>query len=317
MQKDIVYGIFDFSSLYVKAFQAIPDRDIEALDKVDIISNVVNIFLYYVASNIDLTTGNPVKSVVCFDAKPYLRYEDFPSYKQDREVFTDKKLEVFRLCKQACLDFINCLGFGSISVPKAEADDLIAHYLEKILKETKTVVYSSDSDLLQFLSFNRDLIFCYWSSKEKKKYFKQYDYCLFCEAYPSLAFNPELHKLYLSLTGGHNNALKIKGLGNVSALKLISEIPINHTEDASQALNYLINNVIFKGTPLKENSQILNSAFKLQTFPYEKLHLEDKKLSLLDFSYELKEKELRYFLDFFSIPSRNTGLYSLIEKVFL
>lgn len=88
--------------------------------------------------------------LVVFDAaRKTFRQDIYPDYKAHRPPPPDDLIPQFSIIKKSCLAF----GVPSIEMEGFEADDIIATYAQKALKEKKEVIIvSSDKDLMQLVN---------------------------------------------------------------------------------------------------------------------------------------------------------------------
>ncbi len=94
----------------------------------------------------------PSHFAVIFDsARKNFRNEIYPDYKGNRSEAPDDLIPQFELIRQS----VKAFNLPSIELINYEADDLIATYVEQILKEgAKATIISSDKDLMQLYKKN-------------------------------------------------------------------------------------------------------------------------------------------------------------------
>lgn len=149
-----------------------------------------------------------------------------PDYKKDRhtsritnwEIFDDlddehnsKIDQIVRL-----VHYLKCLPVRTVSIDKAEADDIIAHYAHYLPKEynSKCIIVSSDKDFLQLVNENVTV----WRPMEKTYYTKS----LIKEKFGCLTEN---FILYKTLLGDASDKIAgIKGLGEKGLFKKFPEL---------------------------------------------------------------------------------------------
>ena len=149
-----------------------------------------------------------------------------PDYKKDRhtsritnwEVFEDlddehnsKIDQIVRL-----VHYLKCLPVRTVSIDKAEADDIIAYYAHYLPKEynSQCIIVSSDKDFLQLVNDNVTV----WRPMEKLYYTKS----LIEEKFGCLTEN---FILYKTLLGDSSDKIAgIKGLGEKGLFKKFPEL---------------------------------------------------------------------------------------------
>ena len=118
------------------------------------------------------------------------------------------------------IHYLKCLPVKTVSIDKAEADDIIAFYSKHLPKkhDSKVVIVSSDKDFLQLVNENVTV----WRPMEKTYYTKQ----LIEEKFGCLAEN---FIIYKTLLGDNSDKIPgIKGLGEKGIFKKFPELKTQH-----------------------------------------------------------------------------------------
>ena len=104
-------------------------------------------------SKSDENLQKPTHFAVIFDsARKTFRNEIYSEYKANRSEAPDDLAPQFEYIRKSVLAF----NLPSVELPNYEADDLIATYVEEILKKgAKVTIVSSDKDLMQL--FRKDV----------------------------------------------------------------------------------------------------------------------------------------------------------------
>ena len=97
----------------------------------------------------------PTHFAVIFDsARQTFRNEIYSDYKANRSEAPDDLAPQFEYIRKS----VSAFNLPSVDLPNYEADDLIATYVEKILKKgAKVTIVSSDKDLMQLFKKNKSV----------------------------------------------------------------------------------------------------------------------------------------------------------------
>jgi len=157
--------------------------------------------------------------IVCSDSPPYLRSKDYPDYKLRRARQKDPDREkAIAQNRQFALDFLELMSIDYWEEKGLEADDLIAIACKKYHKEfDQVIVASNDDDLYQLFKFGN----VYFKSKKGNKESGLYGFEEFKKEYPDLSLEDWLR--ILTMAGTHNDLPGIRGIGEVTAFKIIRE----------------------------------------------------------------------------------------------
>jgi DNA polymerase-1 len=165
----------------------------------------------------------PTNIIVTDDRKPYLRESFYAKYKKDRRKNEDGNsfFEALTYNKDLCIQLLELMNIPIIKERGYEADDWISLLTKKYEKVfDKIICISNDSDLYQILDQNNFYIY-------KRKGAKTY-------LYGQQEFKKDYHPLspkdwidYTSLVGTHNGFPGIKGIGDVGARKILSNIDLS------------------------------------------------------------------------------------------
>ena len=156
------------------------------------------------------------KIVLCCDSKPYRRSLIYPEYKLLREDTKDLVLvENAKTTIVQIRELVKVVGWPIWAVPTFESDDLIAHatiYYRH--RYDQIIAMSNDSDLYQLFQWPRFALY-----KGKKGLYTHADY--------DKEWGLPAHELYLALAmiGTHNEVAGIKGIGQVTAKKMLLSDP--------------------------------------------------------------------------------------------
>lgn len=171
-------------------------------------------FLEQFFSNVN--TFKPEYIICTLDKKPYIRSEMFDAFKAGRikEDFDPLKAQVLSEGLLYIRDFLDKCHIPLWEVKGLEADDLIAIACNKLSSMVdKVVVISNDDDLYQLL--DNEKVYLYTKNK-----------VLFGKAeFTNLTglTDPKDWIKYGALAGTHNGPKGIKGIGKVTALKILKE----------------------------------------------------------------------------------------------
>lgn len=114
--------------------------------------------------------------LVACDSKHVWRKNIYPEYKGNRDKETDLYYEDVIAAMEAIQDILQtCTDISVVSVPHAEADDIIA-VASRISPSTKTVISSSDKDFIQLTGPN---VILYSPVQKKERVVEDTDFELF------------------------------------------------------------------------------------------------------------------------------------------
>ncbi len=179
--------------------------------------------------------------LICHDTKPYFREEEFPEYKADRKKLDEEAMKKVEVSRKLITDFFSDFRFSSAHQPGYEADDFIGHHCRRGGKRCSHIfIMSNDSDFYQLLTGR--VFLC--------KNTGLYGLKDFIRDYPGLT--PKQWPRCIALKGSHNGVPGIKGVGDVTAYKVVS--------------NNITDKEIFGRWKVKKRTTKLRTA--LATFPY-------------------------------------------------
>lgn len=155
-----------------------------------------------------------VKSViVCWDGGvPQFRYDRTPSYKQ-REHGDEEEYQDFLRQVRELQDVLPLLGVYSLRKLKAEADDLMYHASKMTHSDYQNIIVTTDRDLLQAVDRRTSV----WQPTKELMFnesnFKEL-----------VGVNLKDFLVYRCMVGDSSDGVPgVKGIGEVTALKLIEE----------------------------------------------------------------------------------------------
>lgn len=153
--------------------------------------------------------------VVCEDRKPYLRSDLYPQYKQLRKKNEDKELyERAQFSITLIKELLQVLGWPLWSLPGFESDDLISHAVIKYRhRYDQVIAASNDSDLYQLFKWP---VFALYKGKKGLYTHKHY-----AEEWGDLP--PDDLKMALAFIGTHNDVEGVRGVGEVTARKIVQD----------------------------------------------------------------------------------------------
>ncbi len=158
----------------------------------------------------------PSMVLLCGDSPPYLRTKEYPAYKARRKKQDGAMRRIVKCNLKLCDQFFSALGEPLQKEKGLEADDLIAIYAENYERSyEKIVAVSNDSDLYQLLDQNN--LYLYSGTGDNKvmitgkTFFDKYPFKRAATWVKVVAY-----------TGGHNDLPGIYGVGEVTAVKLLS-----------------------------------------------------------------------------------------------
>ena len=174
-------------------------------------------FIMMLSSTINFTL--PKNIIVCDDKKPYFREDVYSKYKKDRIKNEEDEgfYEALSHNKEKVEDLLALMNIPIIKASGLEADDFIAHFTQRFSSQfDKIICLSNDSDLLSLMNYDNFYIY-------KRKGAKTYLYGrkLFDSDYYPVT--PETWLTYTALVGSHNGFPGIKGIGPVTAKKILSD----------------------------------------------------------------------------------------------
>jgi len=151
--------------------------------------------------------------VVCHDNKPYLRSKFYPEYKADRikSSIDDDGLMQVAIARKQILKFIKRFKIPTAQGIGMEADDMIGEFCKFSEAFQNIIIMSNDSDLYQLLNGRVFLA----------KTGGLYGIKDFFTDWPNIS--PEDWPRCVALKGSHNGVAGIKGVGDKTAYKVVSE----------------------------------------------------------------------------------------------
>jgi DNA polymerase I len=154
IQKTDHYYLIDGSGYIFRAYYALPPltRKSDGLPTGAVSGFCSMLFKLLEDSKSDLNLQKPTHFAVIFDtARKTFRNEIYSDYKANRSEAPDDLAPQFEYIRKSVLAF----NLPSVELINYEADDLIATYADKILKEgAKVTIVSSDKDLMQLYKKN-------------------------------------------------------------------------------------------------------------------------------------------------------------------
>ena len=170
-------------------------------------------FICALAKAIQVTGATNV--CLCEDRKPYIRSQTYPEYKSLRKDAKDPVLvrrvevtmqQIRKLCEVTGWPIWNIQGF--------ESDDLIAHaVVNNRHRFEKIIAMTNDSDSFQLFKYE-----CFEVYKGKQGIYDKAD---FHKEY--MKTTPEDFVLMLAMVGTHNEVEGVKGIGPVTARKILDD----------------------------------------------------------------------------------------------
>ena len=155
IQKTDHFYLIDGSGYIFRAYYALPPltRKSDGLPTGAVSGFCSMLFKLLEDSKSDQNLQKPTHFAVIFDsARKTFRNEIYSDYKANRSEAPDDLAPQFEYIRKSVLAF----NLPSVDLPNYEADDLIATYVEKILKKgAKVTIVSSDKDLMQL--FKKDV----------------------------------------------------------------------------------------------------------------------------------------------------------------
>jgi len=149
IQKTDHYYLIDGSGYIFRAYYALPPltRKSDGLPTGAVSGFCSMLFKLLEDSKSDQNLQKPTHFAVIFDsARKTFRNEIYSDYKANRAEAPDDLAPQFEYIRKSVLAF----NLPSVDLPNYEADDLIATYVDKILKNgAKVTIVSSDKDLMQ------------------------------------------------------------------------------------------------------------------------------------------------------------------------
>ena len=149
IQKTDHFYLIDGSGYIFRAYYALPPltRKSDGLPTGAVSGFCSMLFKLLEDSKSDQNLQKPTHFAVIFDsARKTFRNEIYSDYKANRSEAPDDLAPQFEYIRKSVLAF----NLPSVDLPNHEADDLIATYVEKILKKgAKVTIVSSDKDLMQ------------------------------------------------------------------------------------------------------------------------------------------------------------------------
>ncbi|MDC3142927.1 DNA polymerase I [Candidatus Pelagibacter sp.] len=149
IQKTDHFYLIDGSGYIFRAYYALPPltRKSDGLPTGAVSGFCSMLFKLLEDSKSDKNLQKPTHFAVIFDsARKTFRNEIYSDYKANRSEAPDDLAPQFEYIRKSVLAF----NLPSVDLPNYEADDLIATYVDKILKKgAKVTIVSSDKDLMQ------------------------------------------------------------------------------------------------------------------------------------------------------------------------
>jgi hypothetical protein len=234
-------------------------------------------------------------------------------YKGDRKAMEDYDDVLFCHLKEAISEAASILGLNEYAVQGAESDDLIYHIANQVnAVGGRLIVYSSDSDLnplllmgntVQIGTIPRRGVVSKTAGDLSEKY----------------KFPLHWLPLYLVLTGGHNGAIKVEGLGDVTATKLLNSVPESYlSSPLEDVLDYIVRTGVVKRVRLEAYRELLFYGLTLQTFPFPGLGLESTKTPFVPLprvslnqadSAHFLSKKVKELASYFGIDEGNARIF--------
>lgn len=244
-----------------------------------------------------ISNYKPLYMGVCFDvSRKTFRLEKFKEYKIQRPPLPQGLSIQIPLVKK----LISYLGMKIIEKEGFEADDIIASFCKKALKDgISVVIVSSDKDLYQLIDTPNVSVYNY----HRDKFLSREDFL------KENGFSPSLITDYLSLTGDSiDNIPGARGIGKVGATKLIKEFGsieniFNNLDKLPQKLQDIL---------VENKKEIFLSKELVKLNPCDlELTWQDLKIGKPDWGeiYKIfKELEFKNFLEEFPTPSLDLNL---------
>ena len=149
IQKNDHFYLVDGSGYIFRAYYALPPltRKSDGLPTGAVSGFCSMLFKLLEDSKSNQNLQKPTHFAVIFDsARKTFRNEIYSDYEANRSEAPDDLAPQFEYIRKSVLAF----NLPSVDLPNYEADDLIATYVEKILKKgAKVTIVSSDKDLMQ------------------------------------------------------------------------------------------------------------------------------------------------------------------------
>lgn len=163
-----------------------------------------------------MTEFRPTRILLCGDCPPYLRTLEYPEYKARRKKKDPEAWAATQYNLKLCDTFFDLLGQPLQKIKGLEADDLIAMYaMEHERDFGKIIAVSSDTDLYQLMDQHN--LYLYLGTAANRR---MVDYKAFFEQYPFKRASTWVK--VVSYTGGHNGLPGVHGVGEVTAIKLLT-----------------------------------------------------------------------------------------------
>lgn len=151
--------------------------------------------------------------ILCEDAKPYIRQYEASGYKGDRGGLSEELFDCAEITKRQIRSFGDAMSIPSWRLPGYESDDLIAYAaLTYGSKFDSVVAMSNDSDLCQLFALPHFSL-----HRGKKGRYGRED---FQKEYGDISTDDLL--TLLAMTGTHNAVRGVKGVGLITAKKILS-----------------------------------------------------------------------------------------------
>lgn len=210
--------LFDYMSLFYRGYHVNSGLQFAGHDTGALYGMVVQ-----VVSTINQCS--PTELIIARDSKPYLRQKDYPEYKSGRKSRDMDKAEALKIKKsmELCDAFLQLLGIPSIEVKGLEADDIIGALVKyKAVTFGKVIAATSDSDLYQLFTFPN---FYIYKGSVKGTYSRE-------DFLTEYGIDPMHWTEVVAMTGGHNSLSKIPGIGEKTAIKIVTDNVFRETKKA-------------------------------------------------------------------------------------
>lgn len=209
--------IIDFFNLMHRAFHAYPKDFKNSRGEP---TGAVYGFFVLLLNYIKKTTPTHILIAYEDDEVPTFRSTAYTGYKANRTWAEDHKeeSEAFYLQVPVALKILDTLNFKVTKVNGFEADDVAGTFATKVNKNVQVLILSNDQDLLQVVSQNVSVLRPARPPFVKEKIFNP------AEVQKTYGFTPIQLIDYKALRGDPSDNIKgVKGIGEVSAKKLIAE----------------------------------------------------------------------------------------------
>lgn len=250
MKRKGILLLLDFSNLFYRGLHVHPNLSYQGQPTGGLYG-----FIIQLAKLVNEFKPDLERVVLCGDCPPYLRKEEYPGYKERRGKQDKEQWKITQHNLKLCWEFLEILGQPLQKTDGLEADDLIAIYSERFERGYKKIIaVSSDTDLYQLL--DQQNLFLYLGTADKRR----------------MVGRKEFHKLYpfrkastwtkvVAYTGGHNDLPGIYGVGEKTAIKLLTSSDQKWIEKRRD----------YK----RKHGKQIRLTERLATLPYPKINAED------------------------------------------